>query len=452
MHQSILQYASVVGTEPFSFHDAIGCQLSTLNSEYNLQDLRHYAEHHHTVWLLKIDPREGKPLLSWDQSRKPNNWRYELQTFSMFQFSAAMIEKGLREDMSSLGDKPIFLLINALDEPLLRREQPDIPVDSSSPYIFRSTHQAEHIISADFLKEVTQWGSKSITNCQTSNYPVLSWSAIPGWHTDVIVPNKHPGSCHGFFFDPKISSVPFEKKSDTVLFRAFSVSCDPKSPGPRHRLACLAKKHNGEIKFGNTTVTLDIGGGRGYGPTGSQKFLSPTQQASCKYLLLLDGVVAAFRSTWLLQSNSLILATGAWKDVRTQLLKPWIHYIPFSLDLSNFEETLEFIVQNPTYAKWVTENAKRAGDILSGPPEDGGESFDALYFSTLVKKFPQFTKINYEGEESIPWSSDRNCDSWQQTQGRIKQCLPNTFACPNSENLPNMRQRKVTEHYFSGGD
>ena len=464
LYAGISQYAARVGTLPISYLDALRCSLVPLllkkkgsvhgaeegkEHTYTVKSLHDFTHSHHTTWLVKV---EGQTV-QWDPSGKTNSWKHELQTFSLFQMAVNVIEKAVSQDPFGFfaGHKgPLYMVVNALDNPVVGPSTAD--EEWSAPpkkdrAIYRSAHQGENMPSTDFIDDWTQWGSKGLFTKTKDLFPVLSWSTVPGWHRDIIAPNLHPGSCHKFFFDPKIAATPFEKKENTVLFRAFSSSCDKSAKGPRQRLVCFAEQHK-ELTFGDTKVRLDIGGGRGWGPSGSSKFMRPSKQANHKYLLLLDGVVAAFRSTWLLQSGSVILATGAWKDVRTQLLKPWIHYIPFSSDLHDFEDALATVVNNQTYAKWVANNAFEASLLLSGHPTEGGAPFDALYYAESARLLSESVPVTQEGDDKIKWTKDKNCKDWLETSGRIRQCLPDTYACSADEVKTQLK--KVNTNFFSG--
>ncbi|KAJ9467491.1 O-glucosyltransferase rumi [Diplonema papillatum] len=442
-------YGDKVGTLPANFHLAILCALSKVEHQVGIEQLQSFASKNQPVWLVRI----ADGVISWELSSKSDSWKHESDSFSILQMSLYTLEAAvanLRSRDPSFNSKdPIYLLINALDEPRVMPPEDMIPPVPPPASLLRDRHQGDAVPSAQWVDDWTQWGSKKTFSFASKSLPVMSWSTVPGWHRDVIVPNRHPGSCHDFFFDPRISEVPFEQKDDIVLFRAFSAACDRKGKGPRQRLVCFADDHKHQLVIAGKTITLDIGGGRGWGPTGSQKFMSPARQARHKYLLLVDGVVAAFRSTWLLQSGSVILACGMYKDVRTQVLKPWIHYIPFSNDLHDFEDALSVVVENPDYAKWVTRNAAEAGKLLSGHPTDGGATFDAHYFEVLLQYYPKLVQVTNDLQESrVRWSKDKKCDDWLSTTSRIRQCLPDTYAC--GANYTAVGEKKVNANYFGG--
>merc|ERR1712045_559064 len=102
----------------------------------------------------------------------------------------------------------------------------------------------------------------------------------------------------------------------------------------------MGKKHGGRIQA-QTGIGFDVT---------NCALKTPQEHGNYKFLVLLDGVVAAFRSKWYFLTGSLILATGVYLDARTQLLQPWIHFIPFSLILYDLEHVLLLVSRYPKYA------------------------------------------------------------------------------------------------------
>ncbi|RWS14624.1 hypothetical protein B4U79_09727 [Dinothrombium tinctorium] len=76
-----------------------------------------------------------------------------------------------------------------------------------------------------------------------------------------------------------------------------------------------------------------------------------------KYLFNLRGVAASFRHRHLFLCKSVVLnVESTWIEFYYNQLKPWIHYIPIEKDLSNVEETLEFLLSNDAIAEKIALN------------------------------------------------------------------------------------------------
>eukprot|EP01065_Artemidia_motanka_P027263 TRINITY_DN32488_c0_g1_i1.p1 TRINITY_DN32488_c0_g1~~TRINITY_DN32488_c0_g1_i1.p1 ORF type:complete len:682 (+),score=220.28 TRINITY_DN32488_c0_g1_i1:50-2047(+) len=450
VYEAVQQHAAAAGLLPGSPADAVACAVRGVAEDQSVAALAEFARRHHAVWLVRVLGTS----VEWAPQGRPQDWRAELQGFSILQLHIERIAAAI-EDAGLRFASPVYLLLNALDKPhtLLRHPSPTgVGCDHSG--VLRSGHQFECVTGAAWMKNRTQWGGDELLLPAAQQYaygsgiPLLSWSVVPGWHADVLSPNRHPGSCHRFFRSAALSAVPWAAKEDRLLFRAFSAACDRSSNGPRQKAVCWAERQNGQIVAGGRRIALDIGGGRGYGPTGSQRYLTPARQAAAKYLLLFDGVVAAFRSTWLLQTGSVVLAAGAWADVRTQLLRPWVHYVPISSDLSDLVHALSVLAANDTFAEWIASNALKAAALLSGQPEDGGDSFDKLYYTQLLQGLSQRVRYSARGAESVVFTNDRQCGSWKRTRGRVRQCLPSTYACGGAAAAP--ERVKVDKFFFQG--
>eukprot|EP01062_Namystynia_karyoxenos_P036920 TRINITY_DN26890_c0_g1_i2.p1 TRINITY_DN26890_c0_g1~~TRINITY_DN26890_c0_g1_i2.p1 ORF type:complete len:712 (+),score=126.07 TRINITY_DN26890_c0_g1_i2:73-2136(+) len=453
VYRAVQEYAAGQGTLPASAADAVACSLSFVNPRQSVAAMAAEARRRHGVWAVRILP---SGTVEWAPQGRRESWLNELESYSILQLHIAVLEEALRGVVLAA---PLYLLLNALDKPgaPLKRRRADTPAECNSTAVLRRVHQADCVPGAEWMDKWTQWGGEALRflpfPSSAAAPPVLSWSIVPGWNADILAPNRHPGSCHHFFRAAGISAVRWAEKEDRLLMRAFSLACDPQSNGPRQKLVCWAEslqKEGGYITLGGRRIHVDIGGGRGYGPTGSQKYMSPARQARAKYVLLLDGVVAAFRSTWLLQTGSVIFATGAWLDVRTQLLLPWVHYVPFSSDLSDLTAALSVVAANDTFASWIAGNAQRAAAALSGEPADGGDTFDALYYGALVRGMAQRLTFNTSGAERIQWSSNRQCASWRRTTGRVRQCLPDSYACRGSPPGPPAPPPFIHAKYFQG--
>ncbi|GIY60215.1 protein O-glucosyltransferase 1 [Caerostris darwini] len=81
-----------------------------------------------------------------------------------------------------------------------------------------------------------------------------------------------------------------------------------------------------------------------------------------KYLFNFRGVAASFRFKHLFLCRSLVFHVGdEWLEFFYHQLKPWIHYIPLSTDLSNVMELINFAVENEDIAQAI---AQRGFDFI----------------------------------------------------------------------------------------
>jgi len=82
------------------------------------------------------------------------------------------------------------------------------------------------------------------------------------------------------------------------------------------------------------------------------------KQLEYKYIIHIDGHVSAFRLSYQLGMNSLILLVESdWKLWYMHLLKPYVHYIPIKRDLSDIYTQIKWCKINDTKCQEIVNNA-----------------------------------------------------------------------------------------------
>ncbi len=86
--------------------------------------------------------------------------------------------------------------------------------------------------------------------------------------------------------------------------------------------------------------------------------LSLQEQSQYKYILNLEGHVAAYRLSYEMSSGSVILlADSKWKMWYHHLIKPYVHYVPVKEDLSDLFSQIEWCKQNDEKCQAIAKNA-----------------------------------------------------------------------------------------------
>lgn len=92
---------------------------------------------------------------------------------------------------------------------------------------------------------------------------------------------------------------------------------------------------------------------------GLSKPLTPLEQASYKYILNIDGHVSAFRLSLELSLGSVILLVKSnWKLWYSDMLKPYVHYVPIEADLSDLIEKIKWCRNNDDKCEQIAQNAR----------------------------------------------------------------------------------------------
>lgn len=82
------------------------------------------------------------------------------------------------------------------------------------------------------------------------------------------------------------------------------------------------------------------------------------EQSEYKYILNIEGHVAAYRLSYELSSGSVILLVESeWKMWYQYKLRPYFHYVPVEADLSNLTTQIEWCISNDEKCKRIADNA-----------------------------------------------------------------------------------------------
>ena len=208
--------------------------------------------------------------------------------------------------------------------------------------------------------------SFDVTNKQV---PVFSSTSIPGCFGDISIPNY-------FFWDnallqPWAHSVQWGNKENVIHWRGSTTGGSiregtPWRDFPRFRLLKqfqnITEVSGIEIDIGMTGVVQCEGQScadviRDYGEPVPQ--VSHQAAFANKYLIDIDGNTFSLRFlAFLRNSGSLIFKITLFEDWVTALVKPWVHYIPVKMDLSDLEEKIKWAAGHEREAAQIAENAR----------------------------------------------------------------------------------------------
>ena len=284
------------------------------------------------------------------------------------------------------GDTNVSTIKNMLEELCKYRQVPDIE-------FFINRRDFPILTKNGFEPYYDIWDSKEyplVSHNYDKYIPVLSMSSSdefadilsPTYEDWVRVQSKEnkwfPKSRQTYKDD--MFNIPWEEKKITAVFRGSSTGegIDIKT-NQRLHLAYLssitepdengipyidagitkwnirAKKLMGEryLNFIDKTNT----------PFNLVNTLTPLEQSSYKYIIHVDGHVSAFRLSYELSLNSVILIVESkWKTWFSNLLKPYEHYVPIKEDLSDLIEKIKWCRLHDEECKKIAFNAKKLYD------------------------------------------------------------------------------------------
>ena len=260
----------------------------------------------------------------------------------------------LCETMPNIPDCEFF--INVRDFPILRND-------------LREPYNHLYDITPNYIPKKYQ--NKPFT-------PIFSASTTDDF-ADILMPNVDDWSRvsgkhyldwkKGCYKTPEIeSNISWDNKINKVIFRGSATGCGITiKTNVRLRAAFLGKKHPDILDLGivdwnarpkkikkQPIKVID-----------KEKFnfklkprITDEEKFKYKYILYLDGHVAAFRMGGELASGSvLFVPESSYSLWFSKYLKPMKHYIPVKNDLSDLVEKTKWCIQNDTACKEIADNA-----------------------------------------------------------------------------------------------
>jgi len=200
-----------------------------------------------------------------------------------------------------------------------------------------------------------------------------------------ICTNKiYLGACRDLYFNVKKDiNTNFDSKINTAIFRGSSTGCGTIiKNNPRLKAAYLTKRLYKHPEFGinnnrdgilylDARITKFSSKVKKHYSDEYIHFVEPKKLklktsskmninsiSNYKYILSIEGNIAAFRLSLELGYNSVILLVKSDYYIWYQpLLKPWIHYVPIKHDLSDLVSKIDWCKKNNNKCKQIANNS-----------------------------------------------------------------------------------------------
>ena len=282
----------------------------------------------------------------------------------------------------SEGDTNVSIIKNMLDELCSMREVPDIE-------FFINRRDYPIITNGYYEPYFDLWDSKTqpLVSHKYENYlPILSMSSNKKTFADILMPSYEDWSRiqikdNKFFPRSRSKSIDdnilWQNKKNIAIFRGSSTGSGVTFE-TNQRLKVSYLSYNNKIDKNDGLPFLNAGitswNSRIKKIMGSPKlqsidiskipfslvpYMTYEEQCEYKYILHIDGHVSAFRLSTLFSSNSLILIVESeWKSWISELIKPYVHYVPIKKDLSDIYSQISWCKNNDDKCKEISSNAK----------------------------------------------------------------------------------------------
>jgi hypothetical protein len=259
----------------------------------------------------------------------------------------------LRKTLDNRKVRDCEFFYNKRDFPVIRKRGDNIV----NPHFMLYEKDKEPIIEYDSLIPI-------LGSCSGKSYldiPIPTPDDI-----DFVFKKFFPYECVNLYHNNIIDSINFDDKKDIGVFRGKATGCGTTSNNnQRLKLIELGENNRELLNVGITGINprnkyyygkinkIDF-------KTNKSKYLSRQEQFQYKYIINVDGHVRAYRLSYELQSNSIVLLVKSKYDYELfyeDQLEEYVHYIPIKKDLSNLIEQIKWCKTNQDKVKDIIKNA-----------------------------------------------------------------------------------------------
>jgi len=243
-----------------------------------------------------------------------------------------------------------------------RRDYPQMKVDDTEPYnhIWGTKHQP--LVSHNYDKYAPILSGSSTKMHADIPFPTYEdWARATYQDTGLVFPN----ACREY---PDIKHIQWSNKIEKAVFRGATTGSGVTSTtNQRLKAFEMGVKHKDVLNAGITKWNLrprKLEGSnylqtieRDNYPKANK--LNLQEQSQYKYILTLEGHVAAYRLSYELSSGSVVLLAGSqWQMWYYPFMKAYEHYVPIKEDLSDLISQIEWCKNNDAKCSQIAKNAR----------------------------------------------------------------------------------------------
>lgn len=246
-----------------------------------------------------------------------------------------------------------------------RRDHPQMKVDDTEPYNHIWGTKWHPLVSHRYDKYAPILSGSSTKMHADLPFPTYEdWARATYQETEGLV---FPNACREY---PGIKPAPWAAKIEKAVFRGASTGSGVTADTNQRLNALeLGAKHKNLLDVGITKWNLrprkleesqylqTIERGKGNYPKANR--LNLQEQSQYKYILTLEGHVAAYRLSYELSSGSVVLlAESQWQMWYYPFLEAYKHYVPVKEDLSDLLFQIDWCKANDAKCEQIAMNAR----------------------------------------------------------------------------------------------
>ncbi len=280
------------------------------------------------------------------------------------------------------------------------------------PVLNRKLHEPNFFIFDKKNQKMTDYKYKTylpILSCYSS--PLYADYMIPSYTEWKMITKKYFPNNSKFNCDNKqihVKKIEWSNKVSTAQFRGSATGCGiTPETNQRLHIASISKKWQSDNRYNEKNQVDGIpflnAGIVGYNNRDKKdigkpidfinikklnihksNYLTRDEQQKFKYVVYIDGHVAAERLIFEMNSGSVILKVESlynWMQWFHVLLKPYIHYIPVKADLSDLAEKIQWCKTNDDKCYQITKNAANLFTQINN------KHFILDYMTTMLSNF-----------------------------------------------------------------
>jgi hypothetical protein len=250
-----------------------------------------------------------------------------------------------------------------------RRDFPLLTKNYTEPYYHLWNDMNKSLVSHKYKKYVP-----ILSMCKSDNFADILIPSHEDWGRVQVENNKFFPKCH-VNFNCNFNNN-WDEKKPTAVFRGsstgYGVDINTNNRLKISYLSTITKPDVNNIPYIDAGITKWNARPRKFIdseylqtievetlPFGLVNPLTPLEQSNYKYIIHIDGHVSAFRLSYELNMNSVVLLVNSdWKIWYSHLLKPYIHYIPIENDLSDIITKIKWCRDNDDKCKEIASNAR----------------------------------------------------------------------------------------------
>jgi hypothetical protein len=251
-----------------------------------------------------------------------------------------------------------------------RRDFPQLKNNDTEPYNHIYDSQHFPLLSHKYDKYAPLLSGSTSKNFADIAFPTYEdWARAVNQETG----NVFPYSCREY---PKIIKSNWKNKINKAVFRGATTGAGVTlETNQRLKALDICEKNPDLLDVGITSWNLrprKYEGEKYLQTIERSKYplsnkLNLQDQSKYKYILTLEGHVAAYRLSYELSTESVILLAGSkWKMWYYNFLKPLIHYVPVAEDLHDLIEQIEWCRNHDKECEQIALNAKKFYDTYLG--------------------------------------------------------------------------------------